>query len=841
MSTPLDRIFKELQQEQHETASPPGSSWVASLPLVLCGPIVRKVHYDNVSVWLAFKEEVTDIRLDVFDAISPSTRVLSGAVSKPLKLGNNLFITLVTATTTGVKLRSERIYGYDVSFTHAGTRKQFKSQGVLKGGIESISYFPFKFPTFCLPADKLENLKIVHGSCRKPHGGRTDALRALDTMVQLNSANAPERPQLLILTGDQIYADDVSDILLYKISRAEKQLFGWQETLPKAYTASQLRYGNRKDIIARTGNKNIWSGFRARKITPDDLTTTDADSHLIFFSEFLLMYLFTHSDVLWSDGMPSCLEMYPECKQPKNSTEARAYIKKLNPYKDHLARLNSFFRSLPYVRKAIANTPVLMILDDHEVTDDWFITREWSEVALLRGTTSRRYILNALLAYVLFQDWGNNPLKYSSGDGARILDHLNLTKRNNYLSNVHLRSNPHAADLESIVLPVLKDDRKNPREPSSFLVNKMRWDYRIDYNSLNLFVLNTRTERQYFEKEKPLGNLVRNVDSNGQFNPEKLAVVVSAAPVFGNIAMETKQDQVREGKTDLVTGGAARFADLIGTFEKDQEAWAFSGRGFGKLLNFLSSFKRVLILSGDVHYAFTADVKLWKKTGPDTYQLTRIVQSTSSALKNSTKKTHYPANGDYGLEPSATTPYKRIKVIGRTKPGERFAEFNNPRFDDPQDYNPERTHVRLESVKVDPTLQYSVKFVRSPGYGVAGALATAIQGSAQAQAFTDRPSIISPMSQTVVGKDNLVSISFSPNSIVTSIWLANGIKENSDPKEADRLLYPYIKHSIDLSSKTDLSELPVKEFDKIRERMAVRSELFIPPAYNRAIEASFRK
>jgi hypothetical protein len=187
------------------------------------------------------------------------------------------------------------------------------------------------------------------------------------------------------------------------------------------------------------------------------------------------------------------------------------------------------------------------------------------------------------------------------------------------------------------------------------------------------------------------------------------------------------------------------------------------------------------------------------------------------------------------LEPNASTTYKRIKVVGRTKPGQRFEEFNNPRFDDPQDYNPDRTRVRLDSVKIDPSLQFSVKFVRSAGYSVAGPLATGIQGSAQAQTFTDRPTIISPVSQTVVGKDNLVSISFSPSSIVTSIWLANGIKEDSDPKEADRLLYPYVKHSVDLSSGTDLSDLPVKEFDKIRERMAVRSELFIPPRHNHAI------
>ena len=177
--------------------STPINNWLSSLPLILCGPILRKVHYESVSVWLAFKDEVSDIRLNVFAAANPSSPLLSGIVERPLKLGKNLFVTLVTATSTGSKLAADQIYGYDISFKHAGADKQLKTPGVLKGGIASIIYKQFAFPTFCLPADKLDELKIVHGSCRKPHGGRTDALRGLDTMLELNCTKPSERPQLL--------------------------------------------------------------------------------------------------------------------------------------------------------------------------------------------------------------------------------------------------------------------------------------------------------------------------------------------------------------------------------------------------------------------------------------------------------------------------------------------------------------------------------------------------------------------------------------------------------------------------------------------------------------------
>ena len=630
-----------------------------------------------------------------------------------------------------------------------------------------------------------------------------------------------ERPQLLCLTGDQIYADDVSDILLHLINKAEKDLLGWKETLPKVYTTSQLLPGNRKNIIAKTGNKNKLWGLAARNITPDDLTTTDADSHLICFGEFLLMYLFAFSDVLWPSSWPTWNEVYAGFK-PNNQNDAIAYVNRIKKrVPEHQSRLSSFLKSLPYVRKAIANIPVLMIFDDHDVTDDWFITREWSQVALLKGTTSRRYILNALLAYAVFQDWGNNIQRYTSGNGAKILDHLNLRNRNNYLSNVHLRTNPHATDLESIVLPVLIDDRKNPKEPSSYLVNKIRWDYRIDYNSFSLFVLNTRTERQYFEKEKPLANLIRNIRPEGQYSSEKLAVIVSPVPIFGNVPFEIGQEKMQKGTTDVVTAVVFRATDNVGMFERDQEAWSFSGRGFGKLLHFLSIFKKVLILSGDVHHSFTAQVKLWRQSGADRYQLTKIVQSTSSALKNSTEKTHWPAINKLGLEPNANTAYKRIKVMGVKKPGQQFIEFNNPRFQDPQEYNPDRTHVKYESVRVDPTLQYSVSFIRSAGYGITTPLASNILRSSQSAKFKDRGTV-SPVPGTAVGKDNLALISFSPDSIVANIWLANGAREKPDDKEADRLLFPYIKHPASLSPSFSISELPVKEFDKIRARFAVR-------------------
>jgi hypothetical protein len=817
MPSSRDLLYREIQEVNLETQikSSEETEWLNGLPLIICGPILRRVDYKSVSVWLAFKEKISDIKLDVFEMantkiINTKAPSLSGTVTTPFMLGKCLFVTLVTAKSDSPKLRSDVIYGYNISFTHNGIRKQLDYKGVLKDGLKSISYAPYLYPTFCLPSDNTDNLKIVHGSCRKPHGGKTDALRALDAMIEINVIKAAERPQLLCLTGDQIYADDVSDLILYKINKA-KCLFGWDETLPKKYTENQLKPGNRKNIIAKSGNKTTWLrrlfplGGATKEITPDDLTTTDAESHLIYLSEFLLMYLFTFSDTFLSTtGWPKIEDLYKLSSDPEERQNKTASF---NKQKEHL---NNFVACLRFVKKALANISTLMIFDDHDITDDWFITKSWSKAALAKGTTSRRYILNGLLAYSVFQDWGNDYTKYNSGAGLEILKALELNNSDNY-------PNRCTEFLSDTLLPVLSNDTI-AKKKFSCLKNKFKWDYRIDYNSFILLALNTRTERCYYDKEHPIGGLSRSGNlTNGSFDGNKLLVLVSAAPVFGNIPMEIRQEQVRAGTTDLVTMIASRVENLIGMYEKDQEAWAFSGEGFRQLLLMISLFDKVLILSGDVHYAFTAYIRLWKKI-EDKYRLTQIVQSTSSALKNSSDQTHYPAIDKYGLRPSVDHLYKRVQVLSFTRPGQNEEMRDNPTFQDPQEYNPQRTRIKIKNVKINPSLQYSVQFIKSTEQDHFAPLFQSIRRTEQIKYFPDHD-MDSSTSHIVCGKDNISMVSFTKNSITNSIWFANGTEKGSDSRESQKMVFPFIKHIVKFNSQFTAADLPSSEFKKIREAL----------------------
>ena len=73
------------------------------------------------------------------------------------------------------------------------------------------------------------------------------------------------------------------------------------------------------------------------------------------------------------------------------------------------------------MRRALANVPTYMVFDDHDVTDDWNIGRAWRD-RVFTSQLGRRIILNSLVAYTVFQDWGNDPLRYRTAPYKELLD-----------------------------------------------------------------------------------------------------------------------------------------------------------------------------------------------------------------------------------------------------------------------------------------------------------------------------------------------------------------------------------------------------------------------------------
>src|SRR5205807_1726321 len=148
-------------------------------------------------VWVALQRSA-DVTLKVFDSANTGT-ILLQATRKTTAVGKNLHIVAVTAR-TDTTLVLGKIYGYDLTFLDQGAPIGLDKAVTAPGQplvVHAFSYAPLTFPSFALPPNDLNSVRLIHGSCRKPHGGgpvAPDGLATLSTLIA-DSANDPmQRP-----------------------------------------------------------------------------------------------------------------------------------------------------------------------------------------------------------------------------------------------------------------------------------------------------------------------------------------------------------------------------------------------------------------------------------------------------------------------------------------------------------------------------------------------------------------------------------------------------------------------------------------------------------------------
>ena len=75
----------------------------------------------------------------------------------------------------------------------------------------ALGYVEDFLPSFSLPPAKLDDLRIIYGSCRRPANEHPDAMAMIDDVIDAGKLyeDPLKRPHQLVLGGDQIYADDV--------------------------------------------------------------------------------------------------------------------------------------------------------------------------------------------------------------------------------------------------------------------------------------------------------------------------------------------------------------------------------------------------------------------------------------------------------------------------------------------------------------------------------------------------------------------------------------------------------------------------------------------------------
>ncbi|AMN13026.1 isoleucyl-tRNA synthetase [Alteromonas macleodii] len=536
------------------------------MPQVIAGPIVRKVTSTECHIWV-----VTSNADSPTLNLSANEVVVSGNCQREtIRVGKYAFIHLLSFTSSEPFEDTARI-GYSLSFSDDAQQASWENEqrGLLYDGQSSLCFHYTETPE-----------TILHGSCRKPHFHSDDALAQVDVLHKIAFKKQNDFPDLLLMTGDQIYADDVAGPMLKAIHSVIDRLGLYHEALEGAVVTNtnelathEHGYYEREQLLPQIATNTVLSSifFGAKK--KPVFTSVNAQNHLIGSAEIIAMYLLVWSDTLWAD-----INIDKDGIPPKYHAIFD---------KEHEA-LNGFVKQLPQVRRALAHIPTYMIFDDHDVTDDWNLTRGW-EQEVYGNPLSKRMIGNALIGYLLCQGWGNAPKKVAPLI-AKVQESMGESGLNSH---------------DEIIDELLDFDQ---------------WHYRLD-TTPPIEVLDTRTQRWRSESNmnKPSGLMDWEAlcDFQHSIIGKESVIVVSAAPIYGVKVIEAIQ------KVFTFFGKALTV---------DAENWMAHKGTANVILNIFRHYKTppdFIILSGDVHYSFVYDVRLrFRRNSP------HITQFTCSGLKN---------------------------------------------------------------------------------------------------------------------------------------------------------------------------------------------------------------
>ncbi|TDX32895.1 PhoD-like phosphatase [Modicisalibacter xianhensis] len=561
-----------------QTASLSANNGMASpdsLPDVLAGPILRRTEPGRLVFWLAASRPLS-LCLALYPEGEPVRHLALDGHRDCLPLGTHAYIHLIDVRLEA-PLPTDVLIGYDLFI---GDRQA--GQAGIASWAAHVLYKDETHPSFVIKS-RIDS--VLHGSCRKPHHTSRDGLARADAWLDERRTQAATRPALLLMTGDQIYADDVAGPMLTAIHALIRRLGLVGEHLEgavvedsEALYAAEATYYRREQLLpAFESNEALRERFFGGVEKPI-FTSANAANHLITFAEVAAMYLLVWSPLPWRliDGDAPPLDA---------ACSAR--------FAAEHAILEDFIAELPAAARLLAQVPTMMIFDDHDVTDDWNLTAAWEETAY-GHPFSRRIIGNALLAYLLFQGWGNDPDTLASP-----------------LARLHRLLNQAATGY----LPATHQDKL-----ISELLRFEGWGYVLP-TSPRLIVLDTRTRRWRSERNRhrPSGLMDWEALSELQQDllDERAVIIVSPAPMFG---------------VKLIEGIQRLFSWAGKPLLVDAENWMAHRGAASVMLNIFRHTRtpqHYVILSGDVHYSFVYDVRIrHRERGP------KIWQITSSGVKN---------------------------------------------------------------------------------------------------------------------------------------------------------------------------------------------------------------
>jgi len=340
----------------------------STIPLLLAGPIIRRVDKTQVCIWIATSKAIytkieifkfkksnsdfvssKDVNKNIDEEPGPhfsqsDIHIMGSGNGTSLKLGDNLYVSLIIARPFPLNepvepdipnllstFPMDEILAYDIelSLSNEGKEKglRLKDLGLLSGE-NTILYDScdsgelhnhneherkplsnlFSLPTFYIPAGKNGTLiNILYGSCRKLHGNDEDSLIMGDKLLASSISDLKKRPSSLFLIGDQIYADDVAGPLIRHLDKLANELLGWREVVDGFdKNLEDIPVGGRRQLVRSKAH----------------FTSEVSDNHLLGFGEFAVMYLIAWNSLLWPKKFDHYLAKFQHSSVSKKQYEA---------------------------------------------------------------------------------------------------------------------------------------------------------------------------------------------------------------------------------------------------------------------------------------------------------------------------------------------------------------------------------------------------------------------------------------------------------------------------------------------------------------------------------------
>jgi hypothetical protein len=492
-----------------------------------------------------------------------------------------------------------------------------------------------------LISDENQNAHFWTGSCFKLHGegesatflmhddrgntaGKKRSTSALVSAISnAQRPSAPDNhvsfPQALILTGDQIYADDVPFSLIDAISKFAEML-GEEEEPVNGKTILKGLSPSKRLELTKLGNS----------YTP--FSTDGVFNHVLTFAEYLAYHLMHVNAALW-----------PELDSDLREGALRLSRSVLSDSKAHFI-IKSEMSSLKSSRDAVRTysvvqscIPTYALCDDHDVTDDWFLDGKWMKGILdplnkfrengnaQHSEVGCRLISNALGAYAVMHGLGNDPVRFKERSSeARRFEKLKYSQA--FPEYSRLRRMLDLGDW-SFVVPLsnrqaLCLDTRTYRIPAQWIeATKKGKEYASpfygasDSKDLDYWAYHLRYRREITHGVADDVHVTREVIGTTKVEFDVL--------LYRDRVLEELLTLIGPSESMiLITPSPVCAIDIVedrkklviwkNRYEVDAELWRNNLSNFYRLFEVLSAkgIKHCVIVSGDVHNAFRRNVEI---------------------------------------------------------------------------------------------------------------------------------------------------------------------------------------------------------------------------------------